>query len=111
MPARSPSRPARALLCLVVAPGLTVLLTVLLAACGSGLNGTPVTPSPGTSGPAAAPTSPGSTGTGSPVPGTPAPGTPASGATSPPGHGPLRHAADARGGRHRPAGNRGADPR
>ncbi|MFI5063452.1 MAG: hypothetical protein ACHP9Z_05680 [Streptosporangiales bacterium] len=81
MPARSPSRPARALLRLVVAPGLTVLL----AACGSGLTGTPVTPSPGTSGPAAAPTSPGGTGTGSPGPGTPAPGTPASGATSPPG--------------------------
>ena len=85
MPARSPSRPARALLRLVTVPGLTVLLTVLLAACGSGLTGTAVTPSPGTSGPAAAPTSPGSTGTGSPVPGTPAPGTPAPGASSPPG--------------------------
>ncbi len=83
MPARSPSRPARALLGLVAVPGLTVLL----AACGSGLGvaGTPGTPSPGTSGPAAAPTSPGRTGTGSPVPGTPVPGTPAPGTTSPPG--------------------------
>jgi len=81
MPARSPSRPARALLRLAAAPGLAALL----AACGSGLNGTPATPSPGTSGPAAAPTSPGSTGTGSTGTGSPVPGTPAPGATSPPG--------------------------
>ena len=89
MPARSPSRPARvprparalraarkpsAVALLGVLPRLAVLsgLFVLLAACGSGVSGTPVPGSPVTSGPGTTP--------GSPTPGTPAPGT-----TSPPG--------------------------